>query len=95
MSMKFTEFIKPDFKKIRLILILASLLWIQIISDTLHPLMILYVPFLILLCFFGYFDCPPPWVPYYVAFAVSLLVTILFWYFISCLIVLAWNKIVE
>lgn len=88
--------IKPDIKKIILTLILISPLLYSIIFDTIHPLMSLYLPFLISLCYFGYFDCgnSSPWfVPYYVAYSISFLVAILPWYLVSCLIVLAWSKI--
>ena len=88
--------IKPDIKKIILTLILTSPLLYSIIFNTIHPLMSLYLPFLISLCYFGYFDCgnSSPWVvPYYVAYLISFLVAILPWYLVSCLIVFARSKI--
>ncbi len=87
--MKFIEFIKPDWKKIilTLILLLTSLSLAFIGMSMLFQ--ILLTPFadtLVILGYFDNFDNPPNWV-----IPVAALAQILPFYFVSCLIVFVWN----
>lgn len=89
MDMKFIEFIKPDLKKIilTLMLVLMSLSLAFIGMSTLFQ--ILFTPFadtLVILGYFDNFDNPSNWV-----LPVAVLAEILPFYFVSCLIVFAWN----
>jgi len=92
--MKFIEFIKPEFKKIILTIILIIFpIYIIALQPSLSILIFLYYPVYIVSCYFGYFDCGPVWVPFYIAYSILLLVEILQGYLVSCLVVFAWNKI--
>ena len=103
LNTEFIKFIKPDFKKIILTLILLSPLLLSILglislNDRFMNLYILYLlPFAFTSCFFGGFDCLPGVVsaPFFVVIPVSLFVGILPWYLISCLIVHLWSKILR
>lgn len=103
-SMKLTDFLKPNSKKILVLLLLLVSYAPLIIHNFSFPAQfsllndyIYYsnyytlVPSAIVACSLGYFDCQPALVSESTLDIILVLVGILLWYPVSCLIVSCWN----
>lgn len=101
---KFIEFLRPDLKRIIVLLIILSPIIFSLfhflplpeqfgLLNTYFSNYIVMIPFLIVSCYFGGFDCGGLWVPVPVFYILTYSFGILVWYLISCLVVSLWNNI--
>lgn len=100
--MKLTEFLKPDLKKIIVLLILLLPLTtfslpslppqLDIINMFFKENYMIAFPSVMTACFLGGYDCGGWRISEPIAYLIIFSITILFWYFVSCIIISVWNR---